>query len=134
MGYFTFPDKIIEGLQKAKPNSDDYYAILAAALEIKEDKWIDECHQVSNATAKAAHRNDTASRYAILLQTDEQSNIDPKYGYAITTKLACWEYDLKGDINKPIAQYTGQLINQLHLDIASARAYLEEQHKRLPGK
>lgn len=125
---------MIKDLQNVKTNSDDYYAILAAALENEENKWIDECHQVSNATAKAAHRIDTSSRYAIILQTDEQSNIDPKYGYAITAKLACWEYDLKGDINKPIAQYTGQLINQLHLDIASARAYLEEQHKRLPGK
>lgn len=124
---------MIEGLQKAKPNSDDYYAILAAALETKENKWIDECHQVSNATAKAAHRSDTASRYAIILQPDEQK-IDPEYGYAITAKLACWEYDLKGDINNPVAQYTGQLINQLHWDIASTLAYLKQQHKRLPGK
>jgi hypothetical protein len=70
---------------------------------------------------------------AIILQTDQESNIDPHYGYAVTAKVACWEDDLKGDINKPIAQYTGRVINQLHLDIATARAYLEARHKRLPG-
>lgn len=48
-------------MQNAK-SQDESYAILAEALESKENKLFDACHQISNATAKAAHRTETSSR------------------------------------------------------------------------
>jgi len=129
IGYYTFKDSFIKKLRSIN-STDEATQFLNKEITPKAKKYAKTCLKMTNSSAKAAGRTDTTARVIWEATADPKYEIDPVYGFDLPLKTACWERALNGDINKPVFDYSQQLLKEFHWDKAYAEAYLQEQHKR----